>query len=306
MAGLLDNVLPAVYSAGNRAKRYLGDLLADPIGNVQQAVGHANDRARTLNQMTAAAADEGVNFGPATRALGTKMADAYNPAGITVWHGSGKLFPKFDVNQKSVNGHAYTKGAYLADARSEAENYVPRDPVYEDRLVRMYNEASRRNDYNSMQVLEEAMLHSRPAQLREQFLSSEYEPAFQKTARRVIDQIEKLPRSSYIYKVDLADEAVPQLLKWDRPLAENPAAVQSLAGKLGLDAKRDLGGDVIGRLRSSGVDEAALRQELQKNGIPGLSYDSPKTRGSLNHVIYNPELLKLLEINDRPARSLLD
>jgi len=51
MAGLLSDVLPAVYSASNVMKNKLRGLLDDPLGTLQQAVGDANDRARSFNAL---------------------------------------------------------------------------------------------------------------------------------------------------------------------------------------------------------------------------------------------------------------
>lgn len=43
MSGLLGGILPAVYSQADRAKRFIGGLLADPMGRLEQAGGQAKD-----------------------------------------------------------------------------------------------------------------------------------------------------------------------------------------------------------------------------------------------------------------------
>lgn len=78
MAGLLGQI----FSAGNVAKRKLTDLLGNPVLSAQQFVGNLNDRARNLNEMTSAAAREGMDYGPATQRLAGLMADAYSPVGM--------------------------------------------------------------------------------------------------------------------------------------------------------------------------------------------------------------------------------
>lgn len=78
MAGLLGEI----FSAGNVAKRKLTDLLGNPVLAAQQFVGNLNDRARNLNEMTAAAAREGIDYGPASQQLGGLMAEGYNPVGM--------------------------------------------------------------------------------------------------------------------------------------------------------------------------------------------------------------------------------
>lgn len=80
MAGLLGDI----FSAGNVAKRKLTDLLGNPILSAQQMLGNLNDRARVLNEMTTAAAREGVSYGPSSQQLAGLLSEAYNPVGMTV------------------------------------------------------------------------------------------------------------------------------------------------------------------------------------------------------------------------------
>ena len=89
MAGLLGQV----FSAGNVARRKLTDLLGNPVLSAQQIVGNLNDRARVLNEMTSAAAQEGVKYGPASRQLAGLLAEAYNPVGMFIGP-SSKMFNK--------------------------------------------------------------------------------------------------------------------------------------------------------------------------------------------------------------------
>lgn len=80
MAGLLGEI----FGTADVAKRKLKDVMANPVLSAQQFFGNINDRARNLNEMTAAAAQEGVDYGPASQRLGGLLADAYNPIGMTV------------------------------------------------------------------------------------------------------------------------------------------------------------------------------------------------------------------------------
>ena len=84
MAGLLGDI----FSAGNVAKRKLTDLLGNPILSAQQMLGNLNDRARVLNEMTTAAAREGVSYGPSSQQLAGLLSEAYNPVGMTLSKGS--------------------------------------------------------------------------------------------------------------------------------------------------------------------------------------------------------------------------
>jgi hypothetical protein len=96
MAGLLGEI----FSTADTAKRKLRDVAANPLLSAQQALGNINDRARNLNEMTAAAAMEGVEYGPASQRLGGLLADAYGPVGMTM-RAPGKAFdPRFDARAK--------------------------------------------------------------------------------------------------------------------------------------------------------------------------------------------------------------
>ena len=99
MPGLLDGVLPYLFSQGDSAKRFLSGLLADPKGVLTREVNNANDRAGGLLALTAEATEEAKGkqgYGPATQKLAGAIADAYNPAGMIVWHGSPHKLSKFD------------------------------------------------------------------------------------------------------------------------------------------------------------------------------------------------------------------
>ena len=83
--------LADIYSAIGTARRKASDFVQNPMTSLQQMVGNANDRARALNEMTAAAAEEKELYGPASRALGQKLAEAYNPGGIFIGPGSAQF-----------------------------------------------------------------------------------------------------------------------------------------------------------------------------------------------------------------------
>jgi hypothetical protein len=226
---------------------------------------------------------------------------------ITAYHAGPNLFDRFDVTRAPATGSAYTQGAYAAAARREAEGkYLPRAPQWEEKLMGLYKQAEKKQDYDSMEVLESALLYKNPKQLREDFIESgEYSPKFVKKAEQTIKKIESVPRDSYLYKLDIADEALPNYLLFDKPLSQQPEAVKSFAKELDISGDDMLGGDIVGRLRSSGVSEMQIQEMMRRKGIPGLIYDSPDVQGSVNYVTYDPDLIRILEINDMPASGLL-
>lgn len=106
MPGLLGDI----FSAGNVVKRKLADLLGNPMLSAQQILGNANDRARVLNELTAAAAQEKDLYGPKSQQLAGLLAEVYNPIGMTVYHGSpaktGLLDYRIEHRPMTVEGGA--------------------------------------------------------------------------------------------------------------------------------------------------------------------------------------------------------
>jgi hypothetical protein len=285
---------------------YAGSLLqvapatAPAVNRIAQAVGPR------LEQTLLPTFEAAYNRGGLTREMVEAMGTGVQSP-ITAYHAGPNLFSKFDVKRAPDTGSAYTQGAYAAAARREAEGkYLPRAPQWEEKLMGLYKQAEKNKDYESMEVLESALLYNNPKQLRQDFIESgEYSPEFAKKAEQTIKKIESVPRDSYLYKLDIADEALPNYMLFDKPLSQQPKQVQEYAKELGLAGDEYLGGDIVGKLRAAGVSELQIQETLRKRGIPGLIYDSPDVPGSINYVTYDPDLIKILEINDMPASGLL-
>jgi len=120
--------LADIYSAIGSARRKGSDFIQNPGASLQQMVGLANDRAGELNQQTAAAAQEGANYGPASQALGQTLAGAYNPVGMvslkglpTDYHAFGPLvnqaYQDYKANPGKETGERYKA---LMNARDNA------------------------------------------------------------------------------------------------------------------------------------------------------------------------------------------
>ena len=120
--------LADIYSTIGSLKRKGSDFIQNPVLGAQQMVGNANDQARALNQLTAESAQEGLSYGPKTQQLGSQLAGAYNPAGMTVlkglpkdYHAFGPLvneaYEAYKVNPGKETGERYKA---LMQARENA------------------------------------------------------------------------------------------------------------------------------------------------------------------------------------------
>jgi predicted GNAT family acetyltransferase len=104
MAGLLGEI----FGTADATKRKLKDVVANPLLSAQQFFGNVNDRARNLNEMTSAAAREGVDYGPASQRLGNLMAEGYNPMGMV----SARNFPSTMRDASDIFGQGSKRIQY--------------------------------------------------------------------------------------------------------------------------------------------------------------------------------------------------
>jgi hypothetical protein len=129
--------LADLYSAIGTARRKASDLIQNPMTSLQQMAGNANDRARVLNEMTAAAAQEQDLYGPASKALGAKLAEAYNPIGVTFMTGKPISFPFIKNTEKAPQFHKYGEdkfgqliephGNYISSAHDVDVSKLPKN-----------------------------------------------------------------------------------------------------------------------------------------------------------------------------------
>jgi hypothetical protein len=117
--------LADIYSLIDSTKRRGADFIQNPGASLQQMVGYANDRAGDLNRLTYEATDEGMGFGPKTRELAGKLAESYNPMGMTA-----KVTPLAQIGVDPVEKRAwdaineFTKNArYLGVGSPDYQSY---------------------------------------------------------------------------------------------------------------------------------------------------------------------------------------
>lgn len=322
--------LADIYSAIDSAKRRAADTFANPVTSLQQMLGNANDRARVLNQMTAAAAQEGADFGPASQALAQKLADAYNPVGMTVYHGSPHLFEKFDLSKIGTGegNQSYGRGLYMAQSPGVAKDYqqkLAKEKTATDLNTRMNfvnvgNKPLGQFNVDMDQALIDAAMAGKENFInlanqklqRWKSLAEDQSYQFPKYAQDKVSAYENListaskspveyTGSGQFYKVDLPDTHVRRMLDFDAPLKSQPKQVRDLAKTLGMDLN-DLGGDLVAKV---GKGEEG-KQILQKAGIRGIKYFDQMSRGeetgTRNFVVFDPSHLTILERNNQPIK----
>ena len=126
-----------------------------------------------------------------------------------------------------------------------------------------------------------------------------------------------------MYSVDLPDEQIAKMLDWDKPLSQQPEAVQKLAKEYGLTKNASGTGEAKGSYiyqtianrmaqppfnekspYSSGAPIAS--DKLKELGIPGIRYLDQGSRGkggTSNFVVFPGEesKLRIIEVNGKPV-----
>jgi hypothetical protein len=121
--------LADIYSAIDSAKRRGMDFVQNPGTSLQQMLGNANDQARGFNQLNDQALAEmeqtGRLTGPAGQQLMGSVGQAFQPAGMTVYHGSPHVFEKFDLSKIGIGegNQSYGRGLYTAQNPQVATEY---------------------------------------------------------------------------------------------------------------------------------------------------------------------------------------
>jgi hypothetical protein len=135
-----------------------------------------------------------------------------------------------------------------------------------------------------------------------------------------------------VYKVDIPDEIIPNMLQWDKPLGEQTTEIQRLAfenAKPLVKEVKALQGNKLNKLPENSTiwntltganlynilkdklkSEDKLTSLLQSKGIPGVKYTEERAlrtnpqgvkymdttgEGSSNYVLFDPTVVKMLE-----------
>ena len=114
-----------------------------------------------------------------------------------------------------------------------------------------------------------------------------------------------------LYKVDIPDKDIPYMLDWDKPLSQQPKAVQEALAKYNPDLYSPKGMDYDPNERGQWIYMRLAGDTTQKNasnklnefGIKGIKYNDAGSRttegGTSNFVVFDPKEVKILEKNNK-------
>jgi hypothetical protein len=300
MAGLLGEI----FSAGNVAKRKLTDLLGNPLLSAQQFVGNINDRARNLNEMTSAAAREGMDYGPATQRLAGLMAEGYNPMGLTVFHGSPAKFNRFDRTKigSGEGAQAFGYGHYVAESPSVAREYQEKlsSTGGAKRLVSQFGQLD-----DAISEAQKRVTHyENLIKQRAENVPLDKANSFLKISKKNLQDLQDMKagvpeNKGALYEIDLPDEQIARMLDYDNPVDEtirsrvSQAAMEKFgSGSTGTSGEL-LYKELTREFQNLGSPNPAAdaSEFLRAQGVPGIKFLDQGSRSNFtvqNTVKGNP------------------
>lgn len=158
------------------------------------------------------------------------VAMSFAPLGITAWHGTPYQFNKFDTSKigSGEGAQAYGHGLYFAENPNVAMSYKDKlssgvtinDKFIDDAMI---NTAKDKITANVLQKLKNAGEVS----------NSPFSDVIQSASKEELAVLKQLKpnlktgsQTGSLYKVDIADETLPRMLDWDKPISEQSKEVQ--------------------------------------------------------------------------------
>jgi hypothetical protein len=233
-----------------------------------------------------------------------------NLMGATAFHGTPhKILGKFDISKMGTGegAQAYGPGMYFAESKDLAD-------VYRKKLT---NEAGNpvKNPNDSIQ-LQMGNLENQIKQLKQS-----NDPNAKSMIKAYQNRIDEINKAGNLYKVDIPDEYIPNMLDWDKPFANQSKEVKEILKSSGLykkykDNLSDFSSPMSTRNKNArgeniqafvehiaGSPEKAA-QMLDELGIKGIRYldeiSRAKGKGTSNFVVFEPSTVKILEENGKP------
>lgn len=235
------------------------------------------------------------------------FATTFAPMGITAWHGSPAKFEKFDLSKVGTGegSQLYGHGLYFSENPKVAETYkTPSKGVEATAAEYLQKYGSPENAISSLQ----SVLDNSLTKLGKQHNQD------------AIDLIKsgKVTQGN-VYKVDIADESLPKMLDFEKPLYRQSDEVKKLAldympalqnrlemvggtGPFGLS-----GSDLFNVMQrynpqssdiTAGITNKQLTDLMLSKGITGTKYldrSSANPEGFKNYVVFDPNTVKILE-----------
>jgi hypothetical protein len=300
---------------------------AGMIPMIKPAVAGAGQAAKYLGKEALRQGYEGTGL------LGKIAPDIKMP--ITAWHGSPYRFDKFDPTKigSGEGAQAYGHGLYFAENPKVAQSYANIEPSGEiaspRRTIFGKEVEPRTPEYKAAQLVDELGLNKAKKFVADWVKNSRPDEIdFSSNINNILSSVNKKSEvknlgTSNLYKVDIPDTHIENMLNWDKPISQQTpkviAAINKTKKSLTNDDLAELGGDA-GLLYGKDITPAQFLNTweiirgqpnvgeslLNQHGVKGVKYfDNPSRdamKGTQNFVVFDSDIVKILERNKQPIK----
>jgi hypothetical protein len=218
---------------------------------------------------------------------------------LTAYHGTPHTIQgQFDINKVGTGegAQAYGHGMYFAENPAVAKEYQ--------------KVLSGRTDLNQ-QPSDPAFIHAvesfREAGTPLSAIPTEMKKAYKSATDKDIQLAIQATEKGNLYKVDIPDADIPNMLQWDKPLSQQPNIMERLKGidpkeldKLGINpdfTRRSTGKELTGEslydVLTTHNSQKGASKFLANQGITGIRYldqgSRPTTGGELVNISKTPD-----------------
>jgi hypothetical protein len=234
---------------------------------------------------------------------------------LTAYHGTPHTIRgQFDISKVGTGegAQAYGHGMYFAESPDVAKTYVTATNP-SARSAYMHLQA---NNGNLAETIKEAARDVKRMEENQQFLvKGALDQAKEKLSFLQAQKAGNPIQTGNLYKVDIPDEYIPNMLDWDKPLSKQPKIVQKAFKEI---AKQDpdlpldflIKGDATGGSLIQAMDKIKASELLLNQGVKGIRYLDEGSRsagkGTSNFVVFDPTDVKILEKNSQKVEGLLE
>jgi hypothetical protein len=290
---------------------------------VAPMVGPAAKAGAAGARMTGTALKDLATSDVAYNAAMNAMRRSGGMAELTAYHGTPHKFAATERNPlgefrasqigSGEGSQAYGHGLYLAESPGTAKSYqiqLARDPRNSVNTVisRLPKNATSDDVMFELRKLPDLSDYQNDSRLKNDILkiiqNTNADGTVENEAIRAYNRTNSyLPPADKgsFYHVDLPDPMIEKMLHWDRPLSQQPKAVQQSLAKFDRDLYHpsgeeydasELGQQIYQRLRSK-LGPVKTEAFMQSQGIPGIQYFDATSRkaaqGTRNFVVFPGE-----------------
>jgi len=330
LAGALQGYTPPQMTAmtNPQVMDYARNVAQSAQQNLQTQMSDL-DKALVMDQ-------GGINVGD-RQALARLMEQVPGLMGATAYHGTPhNIRGQFDISKVGTGegAQAYGHGMYFAEAPEVAKQYAT-DRSYVGKVMagtpdntpwdaqRIAQDTLNVHGDNAIAQLEKTLKNN-------SFLKNPQQVENNKQLQDAIDILKtnQLQPVGNLYKVDIPDEYIPNMLDWDKPLKEQENVLKAIRSQIkdadllksfdynvehgmsGANAYKNwVNLNWAGKGQRGYKTDKDASEALNALGIKGIRYEDAGSRGkggTSNFVVFDPKDVKILEKNSQKVEGLLD